>query len=107
MDMATVARHGLFRNMEVGFDEHVPCDIRRISIQYIPGLEGFTRRILDIVGTIAKRDDVHAYVLPQSELWIVEEMLRLFTTTTGTTKRFGYDVGRTRHEDEAKQSRRG
>ena len=83
--MATVAWHSLFRNMEEWADEYVPCDIRRLFVQYISGVEGFTRRVFDIVGTIAKRDDVHAYVLSQSELWIVEEMLRLFTTIAGTT----------------------
>lgn len=73
--MASMARHGVFRNLEKLFEEYGIGHGSCIPVQVLPRAEGPVAGFLDIVGTIAKRDDFHTHILLKSKLRVMAEVL--------------------------------
>jgi len=75
MDMETMARDGIFGNMEEWIDEYGIGNIRGLLVQDISQFEGSATGVFNTMGSIVERNDVYVDFLSESELWIMEEVL--------------------------------
>ena len=73
--METMARDGIFGNMEEWIDEYGIGNIRGLLVQDISQFEGSATGVFNIMGSIVECNDIHVDFLSESELWIMEEVL--------------------------------
>ena len=73
--METMARDGIFGNMEEWIDEYGIGNIRGLLVQDISQFEGSATGVFNTMGSIVERNDIHVDFLSESELWIMEEVL--------------------------------
>lgn len=91
--MEAVARHRLFRNLEIGTAQHGPCDLRRLSLWNVPLPQGPSPGLLHSLGPASQRHHLHPYFLPQPVLRSLAEVLRLLPPVAGPAQRPGHDPG--------------
>ena len=75
--METMARDGIFGNMEEWIDEYGIGNIRGLLVQDISQFEGSATGVFNTMGSIVERNDVYVDIFFESKLWIVAQMLRL------------------------------
>ena len=73
--METMARDGIFGNMEEWIDEYGIGNIRGLLVQDISQFEGSATGVFNTMGSIVECNDIHVDFLSESELWIMEEVL--------------------------------